>query len=199
MKISFLTDGKRAKTVVYENNGRPFSEPDFARLRKIAEGNPDEQKIGFFGVGFYSLFSICEEPLYVLSGAFSLTLTFSSVTSGNQSMAFLWKGDMLYTKKGIIPPESITEWTGFYLNMREPLDVPDAIEFGTFLATSMAFTSNIRQIEVYRDSERTHWYDKKVSESRPLPFALGEYTLSSPTTLLKLESVSMRNIQVSAC
>jgi hypothetical protein len=79
------------------------------------------------------------------------------------------------------------------------MDIPDAIEFGTFLATSMAFTSNIRQVEVYRDSERTHWYDKKVSEPRPLPFAQGEFTLASPSSLFKLLSVSIRNVQVSAC
>ena len=45
-----------------QNNGKEFSSVDFSRLTKIAQGNPDEQKIGFFGVGFYSLFSICEEP-----------------------------------------------------------------------------------------------------------------------------------------
>jgi len=43
-----------------------FQEEDWKRLRNIAEGNPDEQKIGFFGVGFYSLFSITEEPFVVL-------------------------------------------------------------------------------------------------------------------------------------
>jgi hypothetical protein len=32
-------------SIIYRNNGRPFSEEDFARLRKIAEGNPDEQKV----------------------------------------------------------------------------------------------------------------------------------------------------------
>ena len=61
----FWSKASTIETVVYKNNGRPFSEDDFGRLRKIAEGNPDEQKIGFFGVGFYSLFSICEEPLLI--------------------------------------------------------------------------------------------------------------------------------------
>ena len=32
-----------------------------------AEGNPDEEKIGAFGVGFYSLFSVTEEP-FITSG-----------------------------------------------------------------------------------------------------------------------------------
>jgi len=50
------------------NNGNVFTESDWKRLKSIAEGNPDEQKIGAFGVGFYSVFADCENPL-VLSGS----------------------------------------------------------------------------------------------------------------------------------
>jgi hypothetical protein len=32
--------------VVYKNNGMPFRPQDWDRLQKIAEGNPDETKIG---------------------------------------------------------------------------------------------------------------------------------------------------------
>ena len=49
------------------NNGDIFSEGDWDRLKRIAEGNPDEEKIGAFGVGFYSVFSTCDEPM-VTSG-----------------------------------------------------------------------------------------------------------------------------------
>ena len=111
-------------------------------------------------------------------------------------MAFLWKGDTLFTKKGSVPEQSVSEWTGFFLNLREPLEIPNAVEFGTFLATSMAFTTNIRQIEVFKDSERTHWYDKKVSEPRAVSFKSGEYTLTSSSSIFKLLAVAMRNIQV---
>lgn len=30
--------------ITIRNNGRPFSREDWSRLRRIAEGNPDEQK-----------------------------------------------------------------------------------------------------------------------------------------------------------
>jgi hypothetical protein len=35
----------------FKNNGILFRDEDWNRLRKIAEGNPDEEKIGAFGVG----------------------------------------------------------------------------------------------------------------------------------------------------
>lgn len=33
------------KNMVIRNNGRAFTEDDWRRLKKIAEGNPDEQKV----------------------------------------------------------------------------------------------------------------------------------------------------------
>lgn len=33
------------KNIVIKNNGRAFTNEDWARLKKIAEGNPDEQKV----------------------------------------------------------------------------------------------------------------------------------------------------------
>lgn len=46
--------------MLVKNDGQAFREEDWQRLKRIAEGNPDETKIGAFGVGFYSVFSDCE-------------------------------------------------------------------------------------------------------------------------------------------
>lgn len=54
----------------------PFRSEDWSRLKSIATGNPDESKIGAFGCGFYSLFSVTESPL---------------VESPGRWMSFYWK------------------------------------------------------------------------------------------------------------
>src|SRR5690242_4342644 len=68
------------KRLVVTNNGQAFSPADWKRLKSIADGNPDETKIGAFGVGFYSVFADCDEPF---------------VVSGDKTMAFYWKGNTL--------------------------------------------------------------------------------------------------------
>ncbi|PFH59299.1 hypothetical protein XA68_12562 [Ophiocordyceps unilateralis] len=45
------------RRLVVQNDGQPFTKTDWGRLKRIAEGNPDETKIGAFGVGFYSVFA----------------------------------------------------------------------------------------------------------------------------------------------
>lgn len=67
----------KCSRVLVKNDGVAFREEDWSRLKRIAEGNPDETKIGAFGVGFYSVFADCEEPF---------------VSSGNQAVShtYLW-------------------------------------------------------------------------------------------------------------
>lgn len=200
VELSFLsppntpTLSNSVGTIIYRNNGRPFSQQDWSRLRKIAEGNPDEQKIGFFGVGFYSLFSICDEPL---------------LTSGNECMAFFWKGDQLYTKRGIIPAESnssssssneITSngnpWTTFYLKLREPQPIFDRVEFAKFLVTSLGFTANLRHVRVFIDNELIFDINKKAADIRPLEFQSSAYTVKSPYDLFKISDIGVQSVQM---
>ncbi|KAH8801384.1 hypothetical protein F5884DRAFT_654561, partial [Xylogone sp. PMI_703] len=65
-----------------------FTETDWKRLKRIAEENPDETKIGAFGVGFSSIFADCEEPLII---------------SGTEAMDFYWKENTPFTRRFQLP------------------------------------------------------------------------------------------------
>lgn len=139
------------KSVEYRNNGLPFRPQDWSRLKKIAEGNPDESKIGAFGVGAYTMFSICEEPI---------------VLSGNQALAFVWKGDALWTRT-IDNKKAANQkgWTSFILPSRDPYPLPDLQEFGEFLCAALTFTKCLSQIRLFVDGkERLHITKTLVQE-----------------------------------
>jgi hypothetical protein len=122
--------------LVVSNDGTHFADTDWARLKRIAEGNPDETKIGAFGVGFYSVFADCEEPF---------------VVSGDKTMAFLWKGNSLYTKAANLPEEQPKQDTCFVLNYRSTTSpIPNLMSICQFLATSLTFVG-LQSIELWLD------------------------------------------------
>ena len=47
MKDNKVKDSKMEMTdkIIFKNDGFPFRQEDWDRLKKIAEGNPDEQKV----------------------------------------------------------------------------------------------------------------------------------------------------------
>lgn len=67
--------------LTFMNDGAEFNDSDWARLKEIASGNPNESKIGAFGVGFYSVFELTDEPL---------------IHSGNKIVNFKYKGVQLH-------------------------------------------------------------------------------------------------------
>ncbi|CAG8463812.1 12087_t:CDS:10 [Funneliformis caledonium] len=113
--------GNKITRILFKNDGFVFRPQDWDRLKRIAEGNPDEQKIGAFGVGFYSLFSVCENPF---------------VSSGGQGMAFYWRGDHLFAGQGPTGDEDQV-WTTFLMDMREPAEFPNIEKFTRFLVNSL--------------------------------------------------------------
>ncbi|KAH7046688.1 hypothetical protein B0J12DRAFT_729526 [Macrophomina phaseolina] len=142
------------------NNGKPFTDADWSRLRCIAEGNPDETKIGAFGVGFYSVFSECDEPF---------------VISGNKTMAFFWKGNTLAVKSSTLPPEQASDSTRFILDYRKssdkngdvtPSPVPDLFELSKFLTTSLTFLA-LQSIELHVDNFKILELTKTTSAAAP--------------------------------
>lgn len=147
---------------LYRNDGMPFRKEDWARLSKIAEGNPDPSKVGAFGVGAYTMFSVAEQPMVISSG---------------QMLEFIWKGDALWTRVGPVPSElqqsldvidargenPSTKWTTFVLDSRDLYAVPSLTSLGQFLASSLTFTKSLRTIRVFVDDKLEMTLTKQVT------------------------------------
>ncbi|KAI9302818.1 hypothetical protein BJ944DRAFT_242011 [Cunninghamella echinulata] len=169
--------------ITFKNNGMAFRPEDWSRLKRIAEGNPDEQKIGAFGVGFYSLFSVCENPF---------------VFSGSQCMAFYFKGDQLFAKRAEVPEKERDPWTFFMMDLREPMEMPSLDDFAKFLTTSMGFTTNLRQISVYFNNSKIFNIAKQTAEPRSMTIDSRKVHTTSPQRMFKIVSADMRKIQLDA-
>lgn len=138
------------KRLVVTNNGQPFSENDWNRLKRIAEGNPDETKIGAFGVGFYSTFADCENPF---------------VSSGREAMAFFWKNNSLFTRRLQLPNSETSSDTNFVLDYRDSTSpVPPLLPLAQFLANSLTFVG-LENIELWLDDWNLLSLQKKMSPS----------------------------------
>ncbi|CEG67361.1 hypothetical protein RMATCC62417_03805 [Rhizopus microsporus] len=171
----------KCNKIVFKNNGMHFRQEDWIRLKRIAEGNPDEQKIGAFGVGFYSLFSVCENPF---------------VFSGSQCMAFYFKGDQLFAKRADVPEKDIDSWTSFLMDLREPMEMPDFDNFCKFLTTSMGFTANLREVTVFFDDQQIFSIKKRVAEPRAMAIDTRQMILNTPQRMFTITGADTRQIQL---
>ncbi|KAJ7594698.1 hypothetical protein C8J56DRAFT_927422 [Mycena floridula] len=166
----------------FKNNGIPFRDEDWARLKKIAEGNPDEEKIGAFGVGFYSLFSVTEEPF---------------VTSGGQWMGFYWKDkkDQLFARRGSMPDSDQEQalWTSFEMKLREPAPIPVAFDFTRFLASSITFMAHLCKVSVFLDDKRLVVITKESGTPKELglPKGLRSTSVSGIMSVKKIQSTPL--------
>jgi Tfp pilus assembly protein FimT len=164
------------------NNGQAFNDNDWNRLKRIAEGNPDETKIGAFGVGFYSVFADCEEPF---------------VISGNKTMAFLWKGNSLFTKASILPQEQGSQETTFLLNFRNTTSpIPDLTSICQFLSTSLTFVG-LESIDLWLDQWKILSLQKTQApgSDAQLPADINTRTKER---LMKVVGVVHQNTQINA-
>ena len=170
------------KRLVVTNDGQPFGPNDWARLKRIAEGNPDETKIGAFGVGFYSVFSDCEEPF---------------VSSGKEAMAFYWKGNSLFTRKIQLPESQSTRETTFVLDYRNTTTtIPSLLPLSQFLASSLTFVG-LSSIELWLDDWKLVAFNKLTAPGSDvsIPRSLERKTAEG---LVKIQSVVLETAQLDA-
>ncbi|KAI9838454.1 MAG: hypothetical protein M1837_002476 [Sclerophora amabilis] len=168
--------------LIVSNDGQAFGDGDWSRLKRIAEGNPDETKIGAFGVGFYSVFSECEEPF---------------VSSGNEAMAFYWKGNSLFTRRLRLAESQASPDTTFLLDYRNKTSpVPSLMSLCQFLATSLTFVA-LEEMELWLDGWRILNITKKVTSSvvTPLPKDIEGRTREG---LMNITGVAREGVQIDA-
>ena len=169
------------KATRVENDGEPFTSKDWARLKKIAEGNPDETKIGAFGVGFYSVFADSEEPF---------------VSSGKEALAFYWKGDALYTKSLRLPDDRSSKTTFMLPNRTQDSPVPNLLSLCRFLANSLTFVG-LEQIELWLDEWKIMSLRKKNAPSFDVQISK-DISRTTKEGLMQVSGVKKEAAQVDA-
>ncbi|KAH7882874.1 hypothetical protein F5I97DRAFT_1930497 [Phlebopus sp. FC_14] len=169
----------------FRNDGITFRDEDWTRLRKIAEGNPDEEKIGAFGVGFYSLFSVTENPF---------------VSSGGHGMQFYWKDnkDQLHVRRGDLPSKgNVDPWTSFEMTLREPGPIPPAFDFMRFLASSITFMIYLKEVGVFFDDYRIGHLKKSPGPSKSMDLPKG-LKRSSNLNIMNIKGIQSHPIRIKA-
>lgn len=180
--LKHVISNHTVRRLVVQNDGQPFTKTDWGRLKRIAEGNPDETKIGAFGVGFYSVFADCEEPF---------------VSSGSEAMAFYWKGNALFTKKSRLPEEQVTGNTAFVLDNRNTTTpLPNLLSVSQFLATSLTFVA-LQNIEFWIDDYQILSLKKKTSPNADLPLPR-DLVSRTKDGLMKVTEVGRTSTQIDA-
>ncbi|ODV90159.1 hypothetical protein CANCADRAFT_31206 [Tortispora caseinolytica NRRL Y-17796] len=193
VRISFTTnEGLRKESIAdtikdatvkglqISNNGSIFQSSDWKRLREIASGNPDESKIGAFGVGFYSVFSVTEEPL---------------VHSGDSMMCFFYIKDQLnYRFTDKTPTHS--EWTIIDLPYsHNDQNLPDLSGLTAFLTQSLTFIK-VSNLQILVDDILVYSFSKTSSPSKSIPIS-SHISPQTPNKTLKLTSLASQDTTIS--
>ncbi|KAK9486224.1 hypothetical protein V1527DRAFT_451376 [Lipomyces starkeyi] len=198
VRIEFMTDGTKPirpdnildvhKATVsrlrISNDGMFFRPEDWDRLREIAKGNPDETKIGAFGVGFYSVFAVTDEPM---------------VISGPTAMSFYYDGDQLRYRRITLPADAqreATQWTTIDLPYSSTKPLPDLSHFTSFLAQSLTFVK-LQQIELTVDDVSFLSIQKIKSDPKSLQIPR-EINLKSLDQTMRMERVESESVQIKA-
>ncbi|KIK97727.1 hypothetical protein PAXRUDRAFT_762872 [Paxillus rubicundulus Ve08.2h10] len=149
--VTDLTNTKAFKWVV-KNDGDEFRLEDWRRLTNIADGNPDDQKIGAFGVGFFSVFSITDSPV---------------VISGDRRKRMFYKDDQLMVESRTCER---TKWTVIEMEVKdEQLPIPKPFDLSKFFCTAVTFLTKVQNVVIRFDGESL----SEITRSRHDPDQIG--------------------------
>ncbi|KAL8702736.1 MAG: hypothetical protein Q9201_004089 [Fulgogasparrea decipioides] len=183
-RLTHVLQHHTIKRWVIENNGERFTRDDWSRLTQIAKGNPDPDKIGAFGVGFYTVFDNCDEPF---------------VSSGSQALQFYFIGDALYTKTFEHSFLKSTD-TIFILPVRDKKSsVPQGqklLSLCQFLTGSMTFVG-LESIELWVDKWRILFLQRSTADSVNLdiPQSISRNTSKG---LMQISRITQEVVQLEA-
>ncbi|KAG9310168.1 hypothetical protein JVU11DRAFT_9790 [Chiua virens] len=155
------------------NDGIAFTDGDWGRLRKIADGNKNATKVGAFGVGFYSVFSKTDKPL---------------VKSSDKSLQFV-RGEDGRLRNQFVNCSAISG-TSIELELRTKEALPKLDNLARFLVSSVTFLTHIESAEVYLDDIRLlhiHKEPCKPPVEVPIPQHLVRMTSSEALTVESMQ------------
>lgn len=149
--ISFIFEQHGAAII---NDGRPFDEEDVWGICSVRPGRK-KNKIGFFGIGFKSVFSITQRP-QVISGRFNFQLeNYIYPTSKEDLPKELEKHHR--PDKGAI----------FVLPFCEAMPTPAELieDFNLIDSKILLFLDNVRKLQFHDNINNIHWeIEKKAGE-----------------------------------
>ncbi|KIJ66621.1 hypothetical protein HYDPIDRAFT_26953 [Hydnomerulius pinastri MD-312] len=166
---------------IVRNDGKAFDKKDWKRLREIADGNTDETKIGSFGVGFYSVFGVSDQPV---------------VQSAGVRMEFSFHQNMLQLTESHVLQDD--QWTEIQMQLKQPALIPSPFDVVQYLASAMAFTEKMRKVEILLDDKRLAEIVVSDEKSNSLLFP-SDFTRLSSRHMMSIESLARqrRKMEVS--
>ncbi|TFK33184.1 hypothetical protein BDQ12DRAFT_738942, partial [Crucibulum laeve] len=171
----FELKNARVTRWIFCNNGKPFTGDDWKRLKNIADGNPDENKVGAFGVGFYILFSVTDEP---------------RVSSNGITQRFYWDKDLMRTQQ-LKNTASSSKWTTFDIPLKHHSPFSKMFEFVQFITSSIAFMSYLSRVSVYFNDVRIAEVTKDIGQQFPVAIPDGLKHMS-PLQLMDMCTVNTK-------
>jgi len=94
----------------------------------------------------------------------------------------------LFVRRGDLPDQIDDPWTTFEMDLREPAPIPTAFDFTRFLASSITFMANLREVSVYFDDKRLAHLTKYPGTPKELTLPPG-LTPTSPMEYMHINGL----------